>query len=238
MPKLTSHAKRVNAFLGGKSNAMQRLKAMRVVVPNKRFSKTISSNSVSGVIRGVATAGSTAAEVKNFDNNVAATLVGTAAPYILSLTAGIAEGTANNQRVGQKILLKSVELEINAFISNANTLSNFMDFFLVWDKAPDGATTTVATILATSATNLTFGNTANLERFVILRRLRLEFDAASNFGYIGNIHLPLDLATRFSDTTGAPVSNDILVVAVSPQAAGAATSPSIAYVARVKYTDA
>lgn len=199
--------------------------------------KVINNNSVSGVIRGVATAGSTNPEIKNYDNNVAVTQVGTAAPYILSLTAGIAEGTSNNQRVGQKILLKSIELEIDYTQPTAASASAFVDFMLVWDKAPDGSTTTVATILASSTTNLTFGNTANLERFVILRRERVVLNNAATTGVVSNIHLPLDLAARFSDSTGAPVTNDILAVAVSPNAAGV-SGPSIAFVARVKYADA
>lgn len=212
------------------------------LVPRPRL-RTAKPNQVEGVIRGKATSGSTAPEIKDYDVQVGTTSVVSGTPYILSMCSGIAEGAALANRIGAKILLKSVDIEMNitaipggsASISTASQL----DVFVVWDKQPDGATPTVGAILVSSTTNLTFGNTNNLDRFVVLRRKSYSFDQTQGMSAILREHVPLQLAVRFGDATANPQTNDIYVVAVSPNtvAAGNVTS-SIAYVARVKFTDA
>jgi len=214
----------------------------------RSFRKAKSYGKVEGVIRGKATSGTSAPEIKNIDLPVAYTVVSTGAPYIASLTAAIAEGTTGLTRVGQKILLKSIELEFN-FQGTTNSVVNppaftvigqgvFMDVFVVWDKQPNGGVPAVGAILVSSTTNLTFGNVNNLERFVTLRRKRVWMDE-SNPNEIWNLHVPLALATRFPDATGSPDTNDIYVVAVSSAGLGAGVNqPVIAYIARTKFTDA
>jgi len=225
--------------------AKQMFKKARMALAARPRIRSAKPGNFEGVRFGVATSGSSSPEKKVVDIQVGSTSVVTGTPYILSMLAGIAEGTALAQRVGAKILLKSLDIEMN-IIGNpgANVgLNGYaatpIDIFIVWDKQPDGATPTVGSILVSSTTNLSFGNTTNLDRFVVLRRKTVNLDWVSNMGETWREHVPLELASRFGDATASPQTNDIYVMAVSPIAASATTiNALISYVARVKFTDA
>jgi hypothetical protein len=208
--------------------------------------RTPKVGSFEGVRNGVATSGTPGPEIKNFDINVANTAVVTGTPYILSQTAAIAEGTAGNNRVGIKILIKSFDLQldvapmVNGGVAGTQGLIPcYVDVYIVWDKQPDGATPAVATIFSQSTTPLTFGNVGQLDRFVVLRRRRFTIDGASGLGYTMTEHVPLNLATRFADATTNPNTNDIYVVSICNTAASALQyNAGISYSARVKFVDA
>jgi len=190
--------------------------------------------------RSVPRAGSSRSEIKNYDNNITATSVGTGSPYVASLCSGIAEGTSDSQRIGQKIMLRSIELEMNVTIANFGgaNLPTFLDVFIVWDRQPNQALAAATSIFASATTNLTFLNTSNTERFKVVRRVRLELDTSSRIGNSFSLHVPLALATKFPDSNTFPSTNDILLCALSPNTVGSSgNNPSISYIARVKYTD-
>lgn len=196
-----------------------------------------------GVRFGKATSGTMAPEIKNFDNNVAATSVVAGTPYIASMTAGIAEGTTLGNRVGGKIFIKSFDLEGNITVTlngaGIGSPSAFIDVFCVWDKQPDGALPAIGAIFTSTNTNLTFGNVGQTERFVILRRERIVLDEAQRMGANFVWHVPLALATKFPDATQVPNTNDIYVCALSPNTVAAGSyTPNLAFTGRVKFTDA
>jgi len=204
-----------------------------------------SSLRVEGVVRGVATSGTMGPELKIVDNVQAFVNVTSAAPYIASMSSGIAEGVANGQRIGQKCLFKSLDVLLNiqavpGATVTALTAPAFLDVLVVWDKQPDQTTPAVGTILTTSASNLTFGNTGQTERFVVLRRERYCFDLNTGMSATGKWHVPLSLSAKFPDATAPPNTNDVYIVAVSPNAAPGATIivPQISFEARLKFTDA
>lgn len=215
-------------------------------IPKGQARQMLSNASkMSAVVGGVVVGGPQGPERKKFDNNVTATNVLTGTPYIASLTATIAEGTGLANRVGAQIHHKAIDVELNCTLAvgaSATLITSgaaFMDVFLVWDKQPDGAVPTAATVLQSAATNLTFSNVINLERFVILKRESVELDLASCLGKVIRWHQPLDCASRFNDATASPATNDFYILAVSPSAAAGTTgiNPQIAYVARVTFTD-
>lgn len=227
----------------------KRLNTMGPMVMAVRPRKqTIKSGKFEGVRNGVATAGSSGPEIKNLDVTVANTVVVSGTPYVNSITQTLAEGTGGAQRIGLKVNLKSVDLEANLQIMCNGTLGSVsatapyypvpIDLFVVWDKQPDGVQATAAQILASTSTNLTFGNIGYLDRFVVLRRERIVLDSSTSaVNY--HTHIPLKLATRFADATAVPFTNDILVLAVSPNTAGAAiNNAGLSYVARLKFSDA
>lgn len=241
---MSSQGKRKFGISANMGPNPKRLNSM-VLVPRPR-KRTPKPGQVEGVRYGVATSGSANPEIKNYDTNVSATSVVTGTPYIQSLTAAIPEGVTAGSRVGIKILLKSVDLQLNVIpyvnggASGAQGLiPSYMDVFIVWDKQPDGATPTVATVFTTTTTPLTFGNVGQLDRFVVLRRKRFCIDGASGLGFTMSEHVPLDLATRFADATNNPNTNDIYVMAICSTAASALNyNGAIAYTARVKFVDA
>lgn len=242
---MSSQGKRKFGIAANMGPNPKRLNSSSLVIvrPRKRTPKP---GQVEGVRNGVATSGSLGPEIKNLDVNVAATSVVTGTPYVLSMTSALAEGTQANQRVGIKILIKSFDLQLNVIpyvnggaAGTQGLIPSYMDVFIVWDKQPDGAQATAATIFTQSTTPLTFGNVGQLDRFVVLRRKRFCIDGASGLGFTMSEHVPLSLATRFADATTYPNTNDILIVAICSTAASALNyNGAIAYTGRVKFVDA
>jgi len=194
-----------------------------------------------GVLNGRATSGTSSPEIKNADVAIAMTPV-SATPTIESLTDAIAEGTTGVTRVGQKILLKSLDCIFDVRATTSNTQASFADIILVWDKQPNAAIPTVGSIFVSPTTNLTYTNLNALERFVVLRREHVAFgDPFLGAGEVSKClkwHVPLDLATRFPDATGSPLTNDLYIVALSPGVAASLNTISFTGICRLKYTDA
>jgi len=97
-----------------------------------------------------------------------------AADYVLDTTGSVTllntvpQGTSVNQRVGKKVVLKSLQCRGN--LQNGSTAnSNDVAFMIVYDKRPTGALPAVTDIL-TSATSTSMNNDANSGRFTVLKR--------------------------------------------------------------------
>lgn len=86
----------------------------------------------------------------------------------VTLIATIPQGASVNQRVGKKILLKS--LQIRGLCFNGTTAAiNDVAFLIVYDKRPTGSLPAVSDILV-SASASAFNNDANSGRFEIIKR--------------------------------------------------------------------
>lgn len=97
----------------------------------------------------------------NLDNAGGATSV--------TLIATVAQGASVNQRVGKKIMWKS--LQCRGTMNNRTTsVANDVAVMIVYDKRPTGALPAVTDILNT-ATAASFNNDANSGRFRILKRI-------------------------------------------------------------------
>lgn len=96
--------------------------------------------------------------------NYAADTTGT-----VTLVATVAQGTSVNQRIGKKILLKS--LQLRGYASNGSTaVTNDVAVLFVYDKRPTGSLPTVTDFLDT-ANSRSFNNDSNSGRFKILKRM-------------------------------------------------------------------
>lgn len=87
----------------------------------------------------------------------------------VTLIATVAQGASVNQRVGKKILLKSLQCR-GYMQNNATALSNDVAYLIVYDKRPTGALPAVTDILVSASAN-SFNNDANSGRFRILKRV-------------------------------------------------------------------
>lgn len=86
----------------------------------------------------------------------------------ITLIATIAQGASVNQRVGKKILLKS--LQCRGSVRNGTTATlNDVAVLIVYDRRPTGSLPAITDILDT-ATSRSFNNDANSGRFKILKR--------------------------------------------------------------------
>lgn len=103
------------------------------------------------------------------------------------LLATVAQGASVNQRVGKKIVLKSLQCR-GSVIANGTAIANDVAFLIVYDKRPTGALPAITDILV-SANAQSFNNDANSGRFVVLKR--------EDFTLLGN---PLN-ATTITETT-------------------------------------
>lgn len=84
------------------------------------------------------------------------------------LLATIAQGASVNQRVGKKVVLKSIQGRGQA-VNGTTAANNDVAFLIVYDRRPTGALPAITDILNT-ATSKSFNNDANSGRFTILKR--------------------------------------------------------------------
>lgn len=87
----------------------------------------------------------------------------------VTLIATIAQGAGVTQRVGKKIVLKSLQARGLSYNGSTATL-NDVAYLIVYDKRPTGALPAVTDILV-SASAAAFNNDANSGRFKILKRV-------------------------------------------------------------------
>lgn len=106
----------------------------------------------------------------------------------VTLIATIAQGASVNQRVGKKVMLKSLQCRGNVRSNTTTTISDAA-FLIVYDKRPTGSLPAITDILV-SANSASFNNDANSGRFRILKRVDVET--------VGNITTPACGTEAFS----------------------------------------
>ena len=84
------------------------------------------------------------------------------------LLATVAQGASVNQRVGKKIVWKSLQCRGSIYANTAGVFSD-VAVLIVYDKRPTGALPAITDILV-SASSESFNNDANSGRFEILKR--------------------------------------------------------------------
>lgn len=165
-------------------------------------------------------------------------------------------GTGATQRVGRKIVLKSIHMRgavvlpdgINA-LSNASTTVRVI---MYWDKQANKATATVTGIL-TSADEKSFNNMENSQRFRILKDYYFEVKAQDTLLIAGPayvttvanrvmkpVNIKCNIPVEFSSTTGAIgeiTSNNIGILAICSNV-NAAHNPLLDVQTRIRFTDA
>jgi len=182
---------------------------------------------VSALVRAVAAAKETgfvdtASNTYNFDTTGSIVLLNT-----------VAQGPSVNQRVGKKILLKSLQMHGLALQNNASTI-NDIAMLIVYDKRPVGALPAITDILNT-ANSSSFNNDANSGRFRILKRVDMTLtgnavtpatggEAMSADFYLNLRDLPTTYKATGSGTIGDQEEGSLLLVTVGSQTAGTAAA--------------
>lgn len=98
----------------------------------------------------------------------------------IALIPTIAQGTSVNQRVGKKVMLKSIQVRGNVYSGTSSTATDCA-IIIVYDKRPTGVLPAITDILDTANSN-SFNKDINAGRFKILRRI--------DFALTGNISAP------------------------------------------------
>lgn len=100
----------------------------------------------------------------------------------ITLIATVAQGAGVTQRIGKKILWKSIQMRGSAYSNSATTVTDAA-WLIVYDKRPTGALPSIADILV-SVNPSALNNDANAGRFKILRRGDLVFAGNTTAGQI------------------------------------------------------
>lgn len=160
--------------------------------------------------------------------NYAADTTGT-----VTLIATIAQGASVNQRVGKKVLLKSLQGRGQIYNGTTATI-NDVAFLIVYDKRPTGALPAVTDILV-SAASVSFNNDVNSGRFKILKRVDLMLsgipsttngDGPADSGdfYLNLKGLPAVFKAAGTGAIGDIEEGALYLVTVGSQAAGTAAA--------------
>jgi len=87
----------------------------------------------------------------------------------ITLIATIPQGTSVNQRVGKKVIIKSVQFRGYSRVGSTGTTADGTNL-VVYDRRPTGSLPAISDILD-SASSASFNNDANSGRFQILKRV-------------------------------------------------------------------
>jgi len=102
----------------------------------------------------------------------------------ITLICTVPQGASVNQRVGKKIMWKSIQVRGGVSVNTTATL-NDVSIIFVYDRRPTGALPAITDVLVTADANA-FNNDANSGRFKILRRIDMVLTGNSTTPATGN----------------------------------------------------
>lgn len=118
----------------------------------------------------------------------------------------VQQGATSYNRIGTKILMKSVRLSMNISIAGSAPTSNVARVMLIYDRQPNGAFPAFSAILSdniSGAPGFNSGiNMANRARFVILRDKFLTFDQNGDQIQTVQLYVKTKLEAQFSSNAG------------------------------------
>lgn len=169
-------------------------------------------------------------ELKFLDSSWNSSGVSNSGTIVLSTVHPAVSGTGESQRIGRKIVIRSVFVRWVVEIGNGTTPSATDDglrVIIYQDMQANGAAATVTDILAT-ANYLSFNNLANKNRFKIMMDKFTDVHSAaatsSTFGEMAKTrshYMKCNVPIEFSSTTGSITeirSNNIGVLLISDKA--------------------
>lgn len=159
------------------------------------------------------------------------------------LLNGLTQGSAANNRIGQKILVQSIEARLFCLVYGASSVYNVCRFFFVWDKQANGIACSTADILdADSVTGLR--NLTNRHRFKIVLDKTFVTSAYNVLGCLRSFHVyvkfkrPVSVDYNNASTGNiSDISTNALYLFTYGAATTAATGHTLTGQVRIRYTD-
>jgi hypothetical protein len=201
--------------------------------PSPGFTRTTQAYS-----RSLANLIASSGETKFFDTLINETSITATGSIVPSLNL-VAQGTADNQRIGRELKIKGLYIRGQFEQNTSTTVTSAIKMRLIiyLDKQANGAAATMGDILDTTVITTpvnAFRNLDNAKRFKILKDKRVQlnfyghdgtnaFEHAVNFNYAWTPKKPLSV--EFSSTTGGITeirSNNIGILLVSNTASALA----------------
>lgn len=164
----------------------------------------------------------------------------------IALIATVPQGSSVSQRVGKKILWKSMQIRGNVYAGTTAIIPTGT-WMIVYDRRPTGSLPAITDILV-SANQNSFTNDSNAGRFKILKRMDYQFVGAGNVGTssdpadVVNEYLKLKNLPCVFKAAGTGAIADIeegalYLITVGSNAAGATSGAQAGLAFRVRYVD-
>lgn len=221
--------------------AVRRAKGPVVVIP-RRLQGYVRTSGNYGRYSG---SGTRRPEMKFFDTIQAAEALDTTGEIVDPSFCLIAQGADEDERIGRKIVVKSIHLKGVVRLPGNTTAgggASRVRVLLYWDKQCNGATAAILDIIETGSVN-SFRNLGNKDRFVLLwdKTFTLNHqqgpstaggDTRRHIAYNKKVDIPIE----YSGATNAITeirSNNLGLAAIMDNGNAA----DIAYTVRIRYTD-
>lgn len=191
-------------------------------------------------------------EVKSFDcvpitmnlTAVAAVLGTEPAAWATGLTCvnEVQQGATYFNRIGSKIVMKSIRLTMN-LVTSANTVVTTCRTMLIYDRQPNAAFPLIADILSDSAGTQTFSSGINMQnksRFMVIRDQYNQMDAAQSLIHTVNLFCKGRWETEFkanNGTVGDIATGALLLLVFKGQQVGAGNVTAYDTTVRIRYFD-
>lgn len=187
-------------------------------------------------------------ELKFFDTSISVAPTSTmAVPATGGQLCLIPQGTTEQQRIGRKCVIKSIQIRgLSKYVPAASTSGNLgCCLYVVLDKQCNGAAAAQTDVFTTSSPNTMMVNLANSDRFVVLKKYSWVAQSAAGIQtafsndsdrieWYHKCNIPLE----FSSTTGAITeikSNNVFLLVGTDGADGA--NITITGTARLRFSD-
>jgi len=187
-----------------------------------------------------------APEQKFFDTALAFNYDATAETAVPSLCL-MAAGTSESQRIGRKVMLKSIQIKAIDELPAGAISQDQVNFYLVQDTQCNGAAATWADVFTGTSAGVALRNLANSARFKVLYHHASKLTATAGegvaFGGDNNVfdtyiklNIPLEFATGAGGSITDLKSNNLLILAGSNAGMQDDATTCTGNV-RVRYTD-
>jgi len=144
-------------------------------------------------------------ELKRLDFNATNTPVSSTGVFNATFLNGIAAGTGVNERVGRRVVMKSLHLK--GMVYSANATGNFVTrMVIIYDKDNNGGSNPTATTVFTVDDFRGQINLDNADRFQIIADNWFEYSSTYDPPKHYDLYIPMDLPITYNSTTNAITS--------------------------------
>lgn len=147
----------------------------------------------------------------------------------------IAGGTAENQRVGEKVVNDNLIINYVAKV-NASATNTLMRIIVFFDKKPEVSYPPTWLQVMTSATPVSQNNKDNGDRFIMLRSVMVPLTSQGAQQKVGKIFVPLSkIHSSWNSSSGTDFEQGaIFLYAIADEATN---TPTLEFTSRINYYD-
>lgn len=181
-----------------------------------------------------------AGELKFVDTTNALVTLGAGTLAVGALCNGIVPGSGANNRIGRKIVMKSVLIRWSVALQATTVGGGSVRMMLVYDKQANATAPAVTDVLVQN-TFTSPNNLSNRDRFVVLwDEVTDSISINNNYSISGKFYKKLNLETMYNAGTAGTIgdiTSGSLYVLIGNNGGFTTAQPQITYETRVRYLD-